>query len=306
MASQPTDLPVVTITGPTASGKTGLAVEVAQAIDAEIISVDSALVYRGLDIGAAKPDMEERQGVPHHLIDIREPAEPYSAADFRDDAIRLIEEIRARGKRVVMAGGTMLYLKALKDGIAEMPPANQELRYEIALEAQEKGWPFIHQELAKVDSVAAERINPNDPQRLQRALEVYRVSGKTLTEWQQQETKGCPFELKELAIMPNDRAALHQRIEVRFGQMLDAGFQAEVERLHARGDLHAGLPSIKSVGYRQMWSHLEGDYDFETMTYKAVVATRQLAKRQYTWLRSWQNLDILHNPSLAEALKNLG
>ena len=306
MAHQPTAIdPVIALMGPTASGKSQLAVELAQELNAEIISVDSALVYRGMDIGTAKPSLEEQQGVPHHLIDIRDPKDPYSAADFRSDAIAKVVEIQSRARQVILVGGTMLYFKALKEGIAKMPPASQDIRYQITLEAQSSGWPSVHAELARVDPVAAERINPNDPQRLQRALEVFRSSGKTLTEWQQQEMEICPFDLREIAIVPSDRALVHQRIEGRFKQMLEAGFEAEVAALHKRGDLHAALPSIKSVGYRQMWSYLEGEYDHDTMVFKAIVATRQLAKRQFTWLRGWQNLQILEQPSLSEALKIL-
>lgn len=291
--------------GPTASGKTDLAVQLAQKLDAEIISVDSAQVYRGMDIGTAKPSTDEMGGIPHHLIDIRDPAEAYSAADFRQDAIRLVAEIQARGKVAILAGGTMLYFKALKEGLADMPPANQAVRYEITLEAQEKGWPFIHELLQQVDPVAAARINPNDPQRLQRALEVYRVSGRSLTEWQEQTPEPCPFPLQELAIVPEDRALVHKRIAQRFEQMLAIGFEQEVRALFARGDLSESLPSIKSVGYRQMWAYLCQEYDHATMTEKAVVATRQLAKRQFTWLRSWQDLTTLPDPSLIKALKIL-
>lgn len=296
---------VVCLMGPTASGKTGLAVELAQELDAEIISVDSALVYRGMDIGTAKPTQAERQGITHHLIDILDPVESYSAADFRKDAISLCEEILGRGKRVILTGGTMLYFKALKDGIADMPAADEEIRAAISAEAAAKGWAAIHSQLQAVDPIAAERINPNDPQRLQRALEVYRVSGIPLTEWQKQTPESCPFPLLELAIVPPDRAEVHQRIETRFTAMLDQGFAAEVEKLHARPDLNTSLPSIKSVGYRQMWAYLDGAYDFSVMQEKAVVATRQLAKRQFTWLRSWQNLRLLASPSRSEALKIL-
>jgi tRNA dimethylallyltransferase len=291
--------------GPTASGKTQLAVELAQALQGEIISVDSALVYLGMDIGTAKPTLAERQGVPHHLIDIRDPAQSYSAAEFRQDVIRLAAEIDARGHRVILAGGTMLYFKALKDGIASMPPANEAVRQAILEEANKKGWPHIHEQLKTVDPVAAARINPNDPQRLQRALEVYRVSGQCLTSWQQQPTEGAPFPLSELAIVPPDRSEVHRRIEQRFAQMLAMGFEAEVTKLFVREDLNDSLPAIKSVGYRQMWGYLSGEFDFDTMVAKAVAATRQLAKRQFTWLRSWQDLRSLPVPSSSEALKIL-
>jgi tRNA dimethylallyltransferase len=292
--------------GPTASGKTGLGVELADSLKGEIISVDSALVYRGMDIGTAKPSAREMDGIPHHLIDIRDPAEPYSAADFRSDVIRLASSIIEKGKLPILVGGTMLYFKALKDGLAEMPEANQAIRAEIASRAEVEGWPSIHAELARVDPVAAARINPNDPQRLQRALEVFLVSGQSLTKWQQQAMPECPFDLVELAILPPDRGVLHQRIEQRFHNMLAQGFEAEVDALFHRGDLHKNLPSIKSVGYRQMWTHLEGETSRDVMVEKAIVATRQLAKRQYTWLRSWQNLRLLETPLRSGALKMLG
>lgn len=298
--------PVICIMGPTASGKTQLAVEIASELGGEIISVDSALVYRGLDIGTAKPTLDERHGVVHHLIDIREPNQPFSVADFREQAIDLVKDIRGRGRRPVLAGGTMLYFKALKEGLAQMPAASPDVRAEILRMGEAQGWPHVHEELAKVDQVAAARINPNDPQRLQRALEVYRVSGKTLSHWQAQETQPCPFELLEIAILPPDRSVLHKRIADRFHLMLLQGFEAEVQALVNRGDLDESLPSIKSVGYRQMWSYLKGDYDYKTMTEKAIVATRQLAKRQHTWLRGWNNLRLLAAPERSEALKIIG
>jgi len=292
--------------GPTASGKTSLAIELAQSLDAEIISVDSAIVYRGMDIGTATPTASEMDGVPHHLIDIRDPAEPYSAADFRTDALRVIGEISERGRLPILTGGTMLYFKALKHGLAAMPEANQEIRHGISLRAEEEGWPAIHASLAAVDKKAAARINSNDSQRLQRALEVYLVSGKSLSDWQDQEVPGCPVDLTEIAIVPPDRKELHRKIEVRFHQMLEQGFEAEVESLYQRGDLYRDLPAIKSVGYRQIWSCLEGQTNHEVMVEKAIAATRQLAKRQFTWLRSWQDLRSLENPLRSEALKIIG
>lgn len=292
--------------GPTASGKTGLAVELAKDLNGEIISVDSALVYRGMDIGTAKPSATEMAGIPHHLIDTRDPANAYSAADFRTDALQLIGEISARGHVPILAGGSMLYFKALKHGLALMPEANQQIRDDISERAGLLGWPAIHAELARVDPKAAERINPNDPQRLQRALEVYLISGRSLSEWQSEPLPGCPVDLVELAIVPPDRSLLHQRIETRFRQMLEDGLIAEVEALYRRDDLHSGLPAIKSVGYRQVWAYLEGEIDFDTMLQKSIVATRQLAKRQYTWLRSWEDLRIIEAPLRIEALKILG
>lgn len=297
---------VVCLMGPTASGKTGLGVQLAQALNGEIISVDSALVYRGMDIGTAKPTQVEMEGVPHHLIDLRDPSEPYSAADFLSDATETALQILDRGRQPILVGGTMLYFKALKDGLADMPEANPAIRDEIFERAEQQGWPTIHAELAAVDPVAAERINPNDPQRLQRALEVYLVSGRTLTDWQQSaEQNDCPFELSELAIVPPDRSKLHGIIARRFEQMMQAGFLKEVEQLHQRDDLHSNLPSIKSVGYRQAWQHLEGEYGHQSMVEKAIIATRQLAKRQFTWLRSWKDLRTIDGPNLPEALKIL-
>lgn len=292
--------------GPTASGKTGLAVELAQDLNGEIISVDSALVYRGMDIGTAKPSLTEMANIPHHLIDTRDPANAYSAADFRTDALQLIAEISARGHLPILTGGTMLYFKALKHGLAVMPQANQQIRDEISERGKAVGWSVIHEELARVDPKAAERINPNDPQRLQRALEVYLISGKSLSEWQSEPLPDCPVDLVELAIVPPDRRLLHQRIEARFRQMLEQGLIAEVEELYQRSDLHSGLPAIKSVGYRQAWAYLDGQIDFDTMVQKSIVATRQLAKRQYTWLRSWEDLRIIEAPLRSEALKILG
>lgn len=292
--------------GPTASGKTGLSVELAQDLNGEIISVDSALVYRGMDIGTAKPSVTEMAGVPHHLIDIRDPANAYSAADFRDDAVQLIGEISARGHLPILTGGTMLYFKALKHGLAVMPEANQQIRDDISERGDASGWSIIHDELARVDPKAAQRINPNDRQRLQRALEVYLISGKSLSDWQSEPLPDCPVDLIELAIVPPDRQLLHQRIEARFRHMLEHGLVAEVDTLHRRDDLHNGLPAIKSVGYRQVWSYLENEIDFETMVQKAIISTRQLAKRQYTWLRSWEGLRVIEAPLRSEALKILG
>tara|TARA_R110002073_G_scaffold71410_6_gene175410 strand:+ start:10256 stop:11137 length:882 start_codon:yes stop_codon:yes gene_type:complete len=292
--------------GPTASGKTSLAIELAQKLDAEIISVDSAIVYKGMDIGTATPSIEEMSGVPHHLVNIRDPSDPYSAADFRRDAVELILQISERRRLPILTGGTMLYFKALKDGLAEMPAADQEIRNSISARAEEQGWPAIHAELARIDEKAAARINPNDPQRLQRALEVYLISGKSLTKWQEHAMPECPFELTELAIIPPDRRELHRKIEARFHQMLQQGLIDEVDSLYRRGDLHWELPSIKSVGYRQVWSYLEGQLTYDAMVDKAIIATRQLAKRQFTWLRSWRDLKLLESPLCSEALKIVG
>lgn len=291
------------ISGPTASGKSSLAFNLAEHLDIEIISADSAQVYRGMDIGTAKPPRSVRNEVPHHLIDVRNPEDPYSAADFRQDAIRCVDDISSRGKLPVIVGGTMLYLKALKEGIAELPEADPELRSAILAEATEYGWEHLHQELVSVDPSAAERIKPFDTQRLQRAIEVYRLTGTSLSELQKISGSPCPFPLLEIAIVPPDRAQLHAAIRKRLKAMLDDGFIDEVRKLRENPLLHPDLPAIKAVGYRQVWSYLEGEYDEETMFQKALAATRQLAKRQYTWLRSWSDLVVLEMPDTAQALK---
>lgn len=286
--------------GPTASGKTALAMELAERRDFELISVDSAQVYRGMDIGSGKPDAATLARYPHRLMDIRDPAQPYSASDFRADALREIAACLALGKTPLLVGGTMLYFKVLRDGLAQMPEADADTRREIEQLASDQGWQAVHDWLARVDPEAAARIHPNDPQRLQRALEVYLVSGRTLTEMHRQEQaaaensdKDLPFNLAFFAIQPPDRAGLHQRIASRFRQMLDQGLVEEVRELHRRSDLHEGLPSIKSVGYRQVWQYLDGRMDYDAMVEKSIIATRQLAKRQLTWLRSWENLTSL-------------
>lgn len=275
--------------GPTASGKTGLALQLATKMPCEIISVDSALIYRGMDIGTAKPTAEELAIVPHHLIDIKDPAESYSAADFRNDALTLMQQICAKGKIPLLVGGTMLYYKALLEGLSPLPQANTEIRAQIEKQAQQIGWQGLHQQLAVIDPQSAQRIHPNDPQRINRALEVYYLTGKSLTELTEQKGEPLPYQLLQFAITPKERAILHQRIELRFQQMLAQGFQQEVEKLFARQDLHLNLPSIRCVGYRQMWEFLQGKYDFAEMKYRSICATRQLAKRQITWLRGWNS-----------------
>lgn len=275
--------------GPTASGKTGLAIQLSKEIPCEIISVDSALIYRGMDIGTAKPTAEELAETPHRLIDIKDPAESYSAADFRLDALQAMQEISAKGKIPLLVGGTMLYYKALLEGLSPLPQANPIIRAEIENKAQQLGWQALHQELAKVDPQAALRIHPNDPQRINRALEVYYLTGKSLTELTEQKGEPLPYQLLQFAIAPQDRSVLHQRIEIRFHQMLAQGFQQEVEKLYQRNDLHLDLPSIRCVGYRQMWEFLQGKYDYDEMVYRSICATRQLAKRQITWLRGWNS-----------------
>lgn len=276
--------------GPTASGKTALAIELVKNYDCEIISVDSALIYQQMDVGSAKPDAAELAVAPHHLIDIIDPAESYSAADFRKDALLKIEDIISRGKTPLLVGGTMMYFKALIEGLSPLPGANDEIRSQIAAEAQADGWQALHDQLKEIDPVAAERIHPNDPQRLARALEVFRISGKSLTELTKVKSDAFPYEAIQFAIAPNDRKVLHKAIETRFKAMLGLGFVEEVKRLKSRDDLHLELPSMRCVGYRQCWQHLDGEYDYETMVEKAIVATRQLAKRQLTWLRGWPDL----------------
>lgn len=288
----------ITLMGPTASGKTDLAITLAEQYNCEIISVDSALVYRGMDIGTAKPSAAEQARAPHRLIDIIDPAEAYSAADFRRDALAHMAEIVAAGKTPLLVGGTMLYFKALLEGLSSLPSADPAIREAIAAEAKQYGWQHLHQQLAEVDPVAAERIHPNDPQRLNRALEVYRITGKSLTELQaQQEQSKPPYRFVQFAIAPQDRAVLHERIALRFEQMLAANFEQEVAELYKRQELNPELPSIRSVGYRQMWSYLAGDIDYDEMVYRGVVATRQLAKRQMTWLRGWPEVNWLDTHS---------
>lgn len=281
--------------GPTASGKTSIAVSLVQQAPFEIISVDSAQVYRGMDIGAGKPSADILAKAPHRLINIRDPIDSYSAADFRHDALNEIADIQSKGKIPLLVGGTMLYFKALRDGLAAMPPANQEVREKILELANESGWQAVHDRLAAVDPESAARIHPNDPQRLQRALEIYELSGKSMTtihkEGKQQEN--LPFDLRFIAIIPGQRSILHQKIAERLKQMLEQGFIDEVRKLYSRGDLNPSLPAIRSVGYRQIWAFLEGAYDESTMQEKALAATRQLAKRQLTWLRSWPDLQII-------------
>ena len=279
------------VMGPTASGKTDLAVAVARGMDCELISVDSALVYRGLDIGSAKPDY------PHHLVDIRDPAQPYSAADFAADANRLADDIRARGKTPLLVGGTMLYFKAFLDGLADMPAADPQIRAQIEAEAEAVGWPQLHAELARIDPDSAARIHPNHSQRLARALEVYRASGVPISQWQNAEPENLPrerFRIVQVAICPQERSILHQRIALRFQQMMTVGLLAEVETLCQRDDLHGDLPSMRTVGYRQLWQHLAGECSLEAAAERAVAATRQLAKRQLTWLRKWPDLEWIY------------
>jgi tRNA dimethylallyltransferase len=273
--------------GPTASGKTALACTLAERFPIELVSVDSALVYRGLDIGSAKPDAATLARHPHALIDIRDPAEPYSAADFRADALAAMRAITARGRVPLLVGGTGLYFRALQQGLSALPEAHAELRAQISAEAAEIGWPQLHARLTGQDPVAATRIGPNDAQRIQRALEVIALTGRPLSELQgSQGREPFPWRVLKLALLPADRAPLHARIAERFDAMLAAGFLDEVRALKARGDLHADLPAIRAVGYRQAWQHLDGEFDAAELRDRGIFATRQLAKRQITWLRS--------------------
>ena len=275
----------IALAGPTASGKTAAAMAIAREHRAEIVSVDSALVYRGMDIGTAKPSAQERAEVPHHLIDIRDPQGAYSAAEFARDAQQLIAAINARGKLALLVGGTMLYFKALFEGLDAMPPAQPELRARIEADATQKGWPALHSELALRDPATAARLAPNDSQRIQRALEVLHATGRPISSFHGGAV-GTGIEMPLFALEPADRAWLHERIAQRFDAMLDAGFVDEVKRLRARGDLNASLPSMRCVGYRQAWEALDGAYPIGELRDRGIYATRQLAKRQLTWLRS--------------------
>ncbi len=307
-APQPNAPKAIFIMGPTASGKTDLAVECVKQFSCEIISVDSALVYRHMDIGTAKPEAEILQHAPHKLIDIIEPTDAYSAANFRADALAEMAEITVRGHVPVLVGGTMLYYKSLQEGLSMLPSADPEVREALEQEAKEKGWEYMHQRLAEVDPQSAQRIHPNDPQRIQRALEVYQISGRTLTEfWQQQKSDRLPYDVVKVALVPEDRENLRQRIAKRFHIMLELGFVDEVKALKARGDLNAAMPSMRCVGYRQVWDYLDGKMDYDTMIEKAIIATRQLAKRQMTWLRKEQmcNFFDVNAEMYPKILKNL-
>ncbi|QTF91718.1 tRNA (adenosine(37)-N6)-dimethylallyltransferase MiaA [Halomonas sp. BM-2019] len=286
----------ILLMGPTAAGKTDLAIALHERLGCELISVDSAMVYRGMDIGSAKPSAEELARAPHRLIDIRDPAEPYSAAEFREDALREMRQITAAGRVPLLVGGTMMYLRQLLHGVANLPPSDPAVRAELEREARSHGLAVLHEALARVDPVSAVRIHPNDPQRLMRALEVYRLSGRPLSElWAEQRAETFPWRTLSIGLSPADRAVLHARIARRFDAMLAAGFLDEVARLRARGDLSPELPSMKSVGYRQAWAYLDGEYGRETLRHRGIVATRQLAKRQLTWLRSWSGLAWVDN-----------
>lgn len=283
-------LDAVLILGPTASGKTALGVSLAKTLNSEVISIDSALIYRGMDIGTAKPTVEERQGVIHHLIDIRDPFDTYNAADFVRDCYQKIQEIKSRGKLPLIVGGTMLYAKAIKEGLNEMPSTDLTIRAQIEEQAAQLGWPGMHELLAQVDPITAARLNPNDSQRISRALEVYRQTGQALSVYQARQTKQCPYRFLTLGLVPADRALLHKRIEQRFQLMIEAGFLDEVRSLMRHPNFSREAPAMRAVGYRQAIDYLLGECDWDRFFLAGVAATRQLAKRQLTWMRSMPDL----------------
>lgn len=277
--------------GPTAAGKTDAAIALHERLGHELISVDSAMVYQGMDVGSAKPSAAELARAPHRLIDIRDPADPYSAADFREDALREMRQISAAGQVPLLVGGTMLYYKRLVEGVANLPAADAAIRERLENQRQQEGLIGLHRTLAAVDPPSAARIHPNDPQRLMRALEVFYASGRPMSElWAEQRPETFPWRVLSVALAPQDRKVLHQRIALRFESMLAEGLIDEVAALKKRDDLHIDLPSMKSVGYRQVWEYLNGAYDRDELVSRGVIATRQLAKRQLTWLRSWPSL----------------
>ncbi len=305
--------PAIFLMGPTASGKSAVALELAKHLPVEIISVDSAQVYRRMNIGTAKPDVPTRLRYPHHLIDIIDPTESYSAAQFRDDAVELMADIAQRGRIPLLVGGTMLYFKALREGLSELPSADEATRQVIEMMAQDAGWAALHAELERIDPQAAERIGANDVQRIQRALEVHYLTGKTMSELiAQSPPQQLPYQLIEIALLPSDRAVLHERIAARFEEMLELGLLSEVRQLRDEFAVTADMPSMRSVGYRQVWQYLDGEYGLAALREKGIAATRQLAKRQLTWLRSMDgllefdclldNLAERVNESLAERL----
>lgn len=304
----PDDPLAIFIMGPTATGKTDLAMALADELPVDIISVDSAMVYRGMDIGSAKPGAAMLEMYPHRLINICDPAEAYSAGRFRDDALAEMGQIVASGRTPLFVGGTMLYFRTLQQGIAELPDADSEIRGQLEREAAEHGWNRLHHRLMEIDPVSAERIHPNDPQRIQRALEVYEITGKTLTDfWQEQAAPQLPYRIVKIALMPPDRVDLRRKIEQRFDAMLEAGLVDEVKKLRQREELSPDLPSMRAVGYRQVWAMLDGAYDVDNMREKAINATAQLAKRQMTWLRKEPDCnfvvpEVVKRPKL---LKNL-
>ncbi|WP_438859183.1 tRNA (adenosine(37)-N6)-dimethylallyltransferase MiaA [Achromobacter spanius] len=308
-SSLPSELPpVICLAGPTAAGKSASTLALAERWPMEIVNVDSATIYRGMDIGTAKPSPEEQARVPQHLLDILDPAQSYSAAEFRADARSLIDEIRARGRIPLLAGGTMMYYKALRDGLDDLPQADPALRAEIEARAAIHGWPALHAELALLDPVTAARLAPNDSQRIQRALEICQLTGQpmsTLLRRGEQKPDDDANHYLTISLEPSDRAALHARIEQRFDAMLAKGLLDEVRTLRARPDLHPGLPSVRCVGYRQMWAHLDGEVDLATAREQGIAATRQLAKRQITWLRAQPDrviVDCLASDAVAQTI----
>ena len=290
-AKQP---PVICLMGPTASGKTSLAMALSDVLPCDIISVDSALIYRDMDIGTAKPTAKELAKYPHRLINLRDASQSYSAADFCQDALMEIVKSRANNRIPLLVGGTMMYFKSLIEGISPLPSADNIVRKHIEDQAAQQGWDVMHNQLADIDPVSAQRIHPNDPQRIIRALEVFRLTGNTLTQLTQIKGDKLAGDILQFAITPKERSTLHARIELRYQQMIDQGFEQEVLKLKNRADLHEDLPAIRCVGYRQMWQHLDGEFDHKEMIFKGVCATRQLAKRQLTWLRNWPNLQWLN------------
>jgi tRNA dimethylallyltransferase len=323
MPIDPQKPPIIFLMGPTASGKTDLAIDLSKELPLDIISVDSAMVYKGMDIGTAKPSAEELAVAPHRLIDIRDPAESYSVADFCEDAHREIEAIVSKGRIPILVGGTMMYFKALLDGLADMPASNAGVRQKIVEEAKQKGWPALHGELMKLDPDYASQLHPNHSQRIARALEVYRISGKTMSEFRKEQSDDLReektqrlserFSVMQFALVCHDRKLLHQRIQTRFEKMLEQGFINEVKALRTRGDLNVDLPAMRAVGYRQVWQYLEtldvqGEVSEKELLEKGTAATRQLAKRQLTWLREWPHLHKLFidkTKSVSQVKKNM-
>ncbi len=297
--------PAIFIMGPTASGKTELAIAIRKHLPVELISVDSALIYRGMNIGTAKPNSKVLKQAPHRLINICDPVQIYSVADFCADALREMADITADGRIPLLVGGTMLYYKALLIGLSPLPPANPLVRKYISQSALKHGWRALHYQLQKIDPVAALRIHPNDARRLSRALEVFFISGQTLTKLTSTPSVCLPYHTYQFAIAPSDRTLIHERIELRYHQMLAANFETEVRRLFYRDDLHIDLPSIRSVGYRQMWSYLSGEISYDEMIYRSICATRQMAKRQMTWLRTWSAAQWLDSDQPEKALNTV-
>lgn len=284
-------LPVIFIMGPTASGKTDLAIALRDQLPVELINVDSAQIYDQMDIGTAKPDIETLAKAPHRLLGFCDPADSYSAADFAQDAKKEISEIHKLGRIPLLVGGSMLYFKVLLEGMSDLPAADVDIRNSIQQQADTEGWSSLHKELQKIDPKTAERLHPNHSQRIQRALEVYRITGVSLSDLQQQSEGGIEdiYDVQQYALIPQNRALLHQRIEQRFIAMMEAGFEDEVRKLYQRGDLKADMPSIRAAGYSQLWSYLEGQLSLDEAVERAIIATRQLSKRQQTWLRNWPN-----------------